>query len=203
VAVLILGLVSVLPAAAQTRFNAQPLSSTVKIEGTSTAHDWEMEGTLIGGFVEFESGAKLDDNLKDGSVAAKVHALIPVTSIHSKAEHAPDIMDHLMQKALKADDFGRIEYTLTDMTFKGPHAAGQPFTLDTTGNLSIAGVTNKVSFPVTLDASDPGKLKINGTVPLKMTAFGVDPPAPNIAAGLFRCGDDIKIIIDWTLKERK
>jgi len=52
-------------------------------------------------------------------VPAKVHALIPVQSIHSKAEHAPDIMDHLMQKTLLADQFGRIEYTLADMTFKG------------------------------------------------------------------------------------
>ena len=33
------------------------------------------------------------------------------------------------------------------MTFKGPHAAGKPFEFDTTGQLAIAGVTNKVSFP--------------------------------------------------------
>ena len=133
----------------------------------------------------------------------KVHALIPVPSIHSKAEHAPDIMDHLMQKALKSDDFGRIEYTLTGMTFKGPHAAGKPFEFDTTGNLSIAGMTNKVSFPVTIEPVDAGKVHVHAAVPLKMTAFGVDPPAPNIGLGLMRCGDGIQIIIDWTLKERK
>jgi hypothetical protein len=35
-----------------------------------------------------------------------------------------------------------------------------------------------------------------------MTSYGVDPPAPNIGLGLMRCGDDVKITIDWTLKER-
>ena len=64
-------------------------------------------------------------------------------------------------------------------------------------------MTNKVSFPVTIEVLDGGKIKVNATVPLKMTAFNVDPPAPNIGLGLMRCGDDIKIIIDWTLKERK
>ena len=63
-------------------------------------------------------------------------------------------------------------------------------------------MTNKVSFPVTIELVETNKIKVNATVPLKMTAFKIDPPAPNIGLGLMRCGDDIKIIIDWTLKER-
>jgi polyisoprenoid-binding protein YceI len=208
-AALALSLGSLMPAGAQSRYNSQPLGTSVKVDGTSTSHDWEMEGKIIGGYVEFGLGVTLDAaqtsiaGLNDGKVPVKVHALIPVTSVHSKAEHAPDIMDHLMQKSLKSDDFGRIEYTLTEMTFKGPHAAGQPFVFDTTGNLSIAGTTNQVSFPVVIELLDTNKIKVNATVPLKMTAYGVDPPAPNIGLGLMRCGDDIKIIIDWTLKKRK
>jgi polyisoprenoid-binding protein YceI len=207
-AALIFTLGSINPVGAQTRYFSESHGTSVKIDGTSTAHDWEMEGTLIGGYIEFGPGVKLDaaqttvPSLKDDRVPVKVHALIPVSSVHSKAEHEPAIMDHLMQEHLKANDFGRIEYTLTAMTFKGPHAAGQPFAFDTTGDLSIAGVTNKVSFPVTIELLDANKMKVNATVPLKMTAFHVDPPAPNIGLGLMRCGDDIKIIINWTLKER-
>ena len=209
VATLIFGLGAIVPAVAQTRYSSQPRGTSVKIDGTSTAHDWEMEGTLIGGYVEFSPGVKLDaaqtgiQGLKDGNVPVKVHALIPVKSIHSKADHAPDVMDHLMWEHLKEDQFGRIEYSLTDMTFKGPHEAGKPFQFDTTGELSIAGITNKVSFPVTIELVETNKIKVNATVPLKMTTFHVDPPAPNIGLGLMRCGDDIKIIIDWTLMERK
>ncbi len=197
------------PAAAQTRYIGQPLGSSVKVDGTSTAHDWEMEGKMIGGYIEFGQEVKLDaaqttlPGLKDGKVPVKIHALIPVTSIHAKVEHLPDVMDHLMQEHLKADQFGVIEYTLTEMTFKGPHEPGKPFAFDTTGILAIAGVTNKVSFPVTIAVLDGGRIKGEATVPLKMTSFKVDPPAPNIGLGLMRCGDDIKIIINWTLKERK
>lgn len=208
-AALVFSLGLIMPAGAQTRFSAQPHGTSVKIEGTSTAHDWEMEGTIIGGYVEFGPGVKLDPaqttiaGLTDGKVPVKVHALIPVQAIHSKAEHAPDVMDHLMQEHLKADQFNRIEYTLVDMTFKGPHEAGKPFVFDATGDLSIAGMTNKVSFPVIIEVVDDKTIKVNATVPLKMTAFQVDPPAPNIGLGLMRCGDDIKIIINWLLMERK
>ncbi len=203
-----LSLGSIMPAAAQTRYLAQPQGTSVKVDGTSTAHDWEMEGRSIGGYIEFGPKMKLDaaqttlPGLNDGKVPVTVQAHIPVTSIHAKVEHMPDVMDHLMQEHLKADQFSQIQYRLTEMTFKGPRAPGKPFAFDTTGDLAIAGVTNKVSFPVTIEVLDAGKIKVSAAVPLKMTAFHVDPPAPNIGLGLMRCGDDIKIIIDWTLKER-
>ena len=198
-----------MPAGAQTRYNSQPQGTSVKVDGTSTAHDWEMQGVLIGGYIEFGPAVKWDASqpviggVTDGKVPAKVYSHIAVRSIHAKVEHGADIMDGLMQKALRAEEFSQIEYNLTEMTFKGPHTAGTPFALDTTGNLAIGGVTNKVSFPVTLEVLEGDKIKISATVPLKMTAFHVDPPAPNIGLGLMRCGDDIKILIDWTLKAKK
>jgi polyisoprenoid-binding protein YceI len=196
-------------AAAQTRYNSQPHGTSVRVDGTATTHDWEMEGTLIGGYIEFGTGVKLDKTeaaptgLQDNKVPAKAHLIIPVRSIHSKVDHLPEVMDNLMQKNMKAEAFPTIEFTLTGMTFKGPHAAGQPFNFDTTGDLVIAGVTNKVSFPITLECLDEDKIKVAGTAPVKMTAYGVEPPAPNIGLGLMKCGDDVKIIFDWTLKTRK
>ena len=191
------------PAAAQTRYSSQPNACSVKIDGSSTTHDWEMEGKMIGGFIELGSSVKFDATLKDGPIQAKSHAIIPITSIHSKAEHMPNVMDNLMKDALRGDQFPRIEYTLTGMTFKGPHSAAAPYNFDTTGELTIGGVTNKVSFPITIQTLDEGKIKLNASVPLKMTSYKVDPPAPNIGLGLMKCADDVKIIIDWTLKERK
>ena len=125
IAALIISLCFVVPSGAQTKYFSQPQGTSVKIDGTSTAHDWEMAGTIIGGYFELEAGVKLDPaqtsiaGINDGKVPAKVHALIPVQSVHSKAEHAPDIMDHLMEKTLNMDQFPRIEYNLTEMTFRG------------------------------------------------------------------------------------
>ena len=208
-AALALCLACVSHAGAQTRFNTQPVGNSVRIDGTSSAHDWEMEGTIIGGYLEFGPGVSLDKSqatptgLEGDKLAAKVHAIIPVGTVHSKADHLPEVMDGLMKKAMKASDFPRIEYTLKELTFKSPHSAGQAFTFDAAGELLIAGVTNKVSFPVTIDPIESGKLKITGTASLKMTSYGVDPPAPNFGLGLMKCGDDVKILFDWTLREKK
>jgi polyisoprenoid-binding protein YceI len=196
-------------AGAQTRYNTQPVGNSVRIDGTSSAHDWEMEGTIIGGFLELGAGVTLDKTqaapagVQGDKVPARAHAIVPVSSVHSKADHLPEVMDGLMQKTMKATDFPRIEYTLKELTFKGPHAAGEPFHFDADGELTIAGATNKVNFPVTIEPLDGGKIKITGTAAVKMTAYGVDPPAPNFGLGLMKCGDEVKIIFDWTLKEKK
>jgi polyisoprenoid-binding protein YceI len=198
-----------LPAAAQTRYNTQSAGNSVRIDGTSTAHDWEMEGSAIGGHIEFGAGVTLDPSqaapggLQGDKVPVEAHVIIPVSTIHSKADHLPEVMDSLMQKNMKAADFPRIEYTVTEMTFKGPHAAGKPFDLDTKGELVIAGKTNKVSFPVTIEPLDGGKIRVTGSAAVKMTDYGVEPPAPNFGLGMMRCGDDVKINFDWTLKAKK
>jgi polyisoprenoid-binding protein YceI len=208
-ALLAVCLAPVYHAGAQTRYTTQPVGNSIKIDGTSSMHDWEMEGGLIGGFIELGAGVTLDKaqtnlaGLQGDKVPAKAHVIIPVGSMHSKADHLPGVMDDLMKKAMKEGDFPRIEYKLTEMTFKGPHAAGKPFDFDTKGELAIAGKTNKVSFPVTMEPLDGGKLKVTGVAPLKMTDFGVEPPAPNFGLGMMKCGDGVKIIFDWTLKEKK
>jgi hypothetical protein len=206
---LALCLAPVFRANAQTRYNAQPRGNSVRVDGTSTAHDWEMEGGMIGGYIEFGPGVTLDKTqaapggLEGDKIPAKAHVIIPISTIHSKAEHLPEVMDDLMQKAMKAGDFPRVEFTLKELIFKGPHAAGKPFDLDATGELVIAGATNKVSIPITMEALDEGKIKISGTAPVKMTAYGISPPAPVLAIGTLRCGDDVKILFDWILKEKK
>lgn len=199
---------SLITASAQTSYSSMPSGSDVKIDGTSSLHDWEMEGTLIGGFIEFGSGVQLDmaqtgvTGIQDNKVPAKAHIIIPVRGVHSKADHMPDTMDRLMQDALKASDFPRIEFTLKDLTFKGPHAVGKPFDFDVTGDLAIAGKTNSTTFPVTIESLDAGKLKISGTALVKMTDYGVTPPAPNFGLGLMKVGEDVKIIFEWTVHKR-
>jgi hypothetical protein len=201
-------LASSIAAIGQTTYVSQPGGSDVKVDGTSSLHDWEMEGTLIGGRIEFGPGVELDPaqtsvpGIQDNKVPAIAHILIPVRGVHSKADHLPDVMDGLMQKALKEPQFPRIEFALRNLSFKGPHPVGKPFDFDVTGDLAIAGVTNKVTFPVTIECLDAGKLKISGTVPVKMSDYGVDPPAPNFGLGMMKCGDGINIIFDWMVHKR-
>jgi hypothetical protein len=194
---------------AQTTYRAVPGASSVRLQGTSTAHDWEMKGTLIGGSLEFPADVKLDPaqaglaGATDGKVGVKVRALIPVASVKSEADHLPEVMERLMQESLKEPQNKLIAYNLTEMKLSGQHEAGKPFQFDTTGTLAIAGMTNTVSFPVTIEKVEPDKLKISGSVTLKMTDYGVTPPAPSFGLGLMRCGDKVTILLDWVVAGRK
>ena len=175
------------------KFEAQP-NSKVKIDGTSTVHDWTVEGGIIGGAMELDSKFVAEPTkAQPGAVPAKVEATIPVRSLKSYKK----AMDDIMHAAMKQPQYPRIEYRLTELTLKEtPKSADGPFTFDSKGQLSLAGVTNKVSFPVTMTRS--GKtVKTTGTTNVKMTSFGIQPPAPKIALGLISTGDDVKLTFEW------
>jgi len=184
------------------RYESKP-GSKVKIEGTSSLHDWEMEGQIIGGFVELESGVQLDKTpaappgLKDDKLNVKAQVKIPVRSIKS----GKDLMDGVMQEAMKQKQFPSIDYRVTDLVLR-PHVAGNPLEFTAKGELTIAGVTNKVNMFVTLETLPQNKLKITGTTALKMTAYGVTPPKPKIGLGVLSTGDDIKLTFEWITGQR-
>jgi polyisoprenoid-binding protein YceI len=192
-------------AADSNRYQAQPGGNKVRIEGTSTAHDWEMQGTLVGGFVEFDPAVQFDTaqatipGLQGKTLAIKSMVIVPVRSVKSDAKAMPQVMEGLMQDALKEPVNKKIECRISELTFKEPHAAGKPFDFDASGELVIAGVTNKVTFPVSIDVPEKDKLKITGTAPVKMTDYGVKPPAPSFGLGLMKCGDEVKIIFEWNV----
>jgi polyisoprenoid-binding protein YceI len=202
-------LATAIPASAQTRYTSNPKGSDVKVEGTSSLHDWEMEGTLIGGFIEFGAGVQLDPaqanivGITGDKVPATGRVIIPVRSVHSKAEHMPDVMDHLMQDALKENQAPRIDFTLKELAFKGPHEAGKPFNFEVTGDLAIAGATNAVTFPITIEQVDADNIKVSGTAPVNMPQYGITPPAPSFGLGLMKTGPDVKIIFDWALHKKQ
>ena len=176
------------------RYDAQP-GSKVKIDGTSTVHDWTVEGQIIGGFLELDKSFA-DGSLKPGKVNAKVQATIPSRSLHNKNNYKG--MDERMHDALKTKQFPKIEYRLTELTLKeAPKSADAPLKFDSKGQLTVSGVSNPISMPITMEKTEKGKLKTSGDVTLKMTSFKIDPPAPKVALGLISTGDDIKIHFEW------
>ena len=46
------------------------------------------------------------------------------------------------------------------------------------------------------------KLKVIGTTALKMTDFGISPPAPDIGLGLIKTGDDVKLTFEWVTEQK-
>lgn len=190
---LALGVAATLFAQSVTRFDAKP-GSKVTIDGTSTVHDWTVEGGIIAGAMELDSKFTADPTkAAPGKVGAKVDATIPVRSLKS----GKSAMDSIMHGALKQPTQPKIEYRLTELTLKEtPKSADGPFNFDSKGELAVAGVTNKVAFPVVMTRTG-NTIKTSGTTSVKMTSFGIQPPAPAVALGLIKTGDDVKLTFEW------
>lgn len=178
------------------RFDAKP-GSQVRIEGTSTMHDWQVVGKLIGGHAEVP--AKLD--LKPGKVDIKAEAFIPVRSMRSITKEGNAYstkMDDIMYEKLQADKHPRILYRAIEVSLKSAPATPEAaYTLDTKGELVVGGVTNVISMPVQLSRAEDNRVKITGNVAVKMTDFQIKPPAP--LGMLIETGDDVKLLFTWVL----
>ena len=166
-------------AASAERF-APATGSMIRVEGTSTLHEWKMEGAAINGQI---------DTTKPNAVVS-----IPVATI--KSSHTK--MDKLMNEALKAKDFPEIRYELVEATDIPDGAAS--FTAKTKGRLTIAGVTREVAFDVTAARAADGRYVLTGTAPVKMTAFGIKPPVAMM--GTIKTGDDVKVTFRWVVEKK-
>jgi polyisoprenoid-binding protein YceI len=174
------------------RYQASP-GSKVKLEGTSTIHDWTVESGIMGGFIEFQSEYPLDPAKPNSEtkITPKVQVTIPVRSLKS----GKGSMDDIMHDNLKVKDNPTIKYTLTEWKAKD-RKPGDPLQFDTKGDLTVAGVTKPIEMVVTL-TPEGDKLKATGSKELKMTDFGMKPPAPALGLGLIKTADEVKVTFDW------
>ena len=195
--------------AAQMTTYAARSGSKMRIEGSSNIHDWQVESPLIGGMLEVGPGfpTEAGQEVKPGKIEAKGQAFLMVRMLRSvEKDGSPysDKMDEIMWEHLREAQNKRIIYRLTELTLKEvPKTKDAPYVFDAKGDLAVAGVTNKIAMTVNVVHIPDNKLEITGTTTLKMTDFKVEPPAPKIALGLIKTGDDVKLIFKWIVQQRK
>jgi hypothetical protein len=172
----------------------------VRVEGTSTIHDWQVEGPLIGGFIEVGSGFPIEpgQQTSPGKVEARVEAFIPVRSLKSvekDGSHYSDKMDEIMFEKLKSQTHSRILYRLSELTLKeSPKTKDLPYVFDSKGELVVAGVTNKIAMAVNVTPLGDQKLKLTGNTKVKMTDYGIQPP---VLIGVLSTGDEVTLGFEW------
>jgi hypothetical protein len=210
IATLTLALSAALQAADTVKYEAQAAGSEMKLDGDSTAHKWTCIGKIISGSFEVESAWQKDLSLKSvtclgpGKTAPKCEVKVPVRALKSQVSMGSSIMDSRMQAEMNIKQFPMIEYRLTEMTIKGDvPATGSPVTFDTTGQLVVCGVTNKVSFPVTMERVGADGLKFAGVLETKMSTLGVKPPEFTVLGIGMRAHDPIKLTWNWALAIKK
>jgi hypothetical protein len=176
------------------RYETQPGGCKVKIEGTSSIHDWNMESAVIGGFIEADAGFP-ESALKGGDAAKpKVEIFIPVRSLKSYNKR----MDEVYQEHMEEPKFKKMEYKLTELKAKGDAPKAGKCEFDAVGTLTVHGVAKPITMPVVIEKVEGKKLKITGSTALKMSDYGVKPPNPDIGVAKITTGDDIKVTLEWT-----
>ena len=182
----------------------------MRIEGTSNIHDWLVESSMIGGWLEVGPGFPLEPGATaaPGKFEAKAEPFVMIRSLKSKKEDGSpysDPMDNVMYEHMRATNnpTARITFHLTELTLKeGAKSKDAPYVFEAKGDLAITGVTNKITMAVNVVPQGDKKLAITGTSNLKMTDFKIEPPAPKLAMGLIKTGDDVKIKFDWNVAPR-
>jgi hypothetical protein len=204
VSVCLLAVAPLRAADGKTRYNASS-GSKLRLEGTSTFHDWQCVASLIIGFLEVGPNFPTEPGqaVTPGKVEANGNASIKVRSIRSvkkdgsfDSDKMDDKMYDMLEKSTNA--FTNISFSIKELTLKeAPKDKAGAYVFDSKGDLTVGGVTNSVAFPVNIFVLPDNKLKIAGTVPLKMTQFKINPYDIIFA----KTGDDVTIKFEWMLKK--
>lgn len=160
---------------AQTQFRA--INATVKVEGTSTLHDWtetSSSGSANAVFV-------ISNNKISG--LSQLVFTVPAKTLKS----GNTSMDNNTYKALKTDKNPDISYTLSSATISQVNA--NTFTINSKGKLTIAGTTRDTDVVGTAKLNADNSLSVSGTKKFKMTDYNISPPK----VMMMKTGNDITI----------
>lgn len=181
------------------RLGSKP-GSKVFMDGTSSIHDWTVEGAIIRGAFEVEPEFLTDKTLKSvkslmtKEVNPKAELNIPVRSLKSGKQK----MDEIMLDAMKSTEHRDIVFKLKEMVVKGDVSAAGAAKFEVKGDLTVAGVTKPCDMEVALERVSDTRVKFIGSQKLKMTDFGIAPPSPEIPGmDRIKTGDDITIRFEW------
>ena len=185
VTVALLSIASTASAQETARVAVSP-DSKLMIEGTSNLHGWACRTQDINATLELDAGAAADISAAPPRALKRVEVKVPVKSL--KCGHGA--MDDNLYKALNADATPSISYIMA--TFDAvPGETKDSFSLKAVGKLTISGTERPITMEVKATRLADGTVKATGTVPVKMTDFGIKPPTAIF--GRLKTGDEVKV----------
>lgn len=166
--------------------------STMKIEGTSNVHDWEADVEEINIESNFNFSA-----LESESPSNPVETLtlnVPVEEMKS----GKGGLDRRMYGALKEDDHPNITFEFSSAEIVGD-TSDNSFQLKTSGTLTVAGVSQDITFPVEGTAMEDGTYRFTGSYEINMEDYDVDPPSAMF--GAVKSGEMVTISFELFFEE--
>ncbi|HSI69904.1 MAG TPA: YceI family protein [Gillisia sp.] len=168
-------------------YNLNNGASTLKVEGTSNVHDWEIEAK--------DQKGKLVAELDNGQLV-KISQL-EFTVVAESLKSGKSGMDKNTYKALRTDKNKQIIYKMTKVNNIDCVTTGN-CKVTTSGTLNIAGSSRPID--ITFDAKVSGdKITLTGSKELIMSDFKVDPPTAMF--GTITTGDKVNIKFQSTFSK--
>lgn len=170
-------------ASAQTPPNVSliPEQSEMKIQGTSNLTNWEER------IEHFNISLTVIFNKNEVSEISNIHASIKTASIVS--DHKS--MTRKTRQSLNAHKYPNIEFLFVSLD-KITSKKGE-FSATITGNLTIAGITKKISIPLS-GVFKGNKMDIKGAASLSMDNFQIKPPTAML--GIIKAEKDVTFSFD-------
>ena len=151
---------------AQTGITVRPESKVILL-GRTNVHGFSCATST------FQANLGIDsNNLASRPRTIRLTVTVPVRSLDCGRAR----MNQDMFKALKADSFPEIRYVLTSYVVKEQLAAADNFTVNSVGELTVAGKTQRVELIVNGTRDPAGSVRGEGSFNLLMTDFGIKPP---------------------------
>jgi polyisoprenoid-binding protein YceI len=161
---------------------AQTSNIEFSVSGSSTVRNWTCTARGTIAVTPAAAGTPVP-GFDKGVQAATV-------TVPLKAFRCPnDEMTQHLNESMKSDKFPEIVYRLEKYAMVG----GQP---EATGSMTIAGITQPVSFPVILSAGAKG-VQIAGNTRVEFATFGLEPPT--VFLGMLKVGPQIRITFTGTV----
>jgi polyisoprenoid-binding protein YceI len=164
---------------------ASAKDNTIKVLGKSNVHDW----TMVAKGLESSGTFKFDKN----------NELVDLTSFRfsvlaKSLKSDKTSMDERTYKAMKADQFPKVNYQLTFATVTMVQA--NKYSIQTSGNLTIAGKTQVIAMKVMALVNADGSITCHGQENLILTDYGIQPPS--FMLGAMKVGNDLSIQFNLT-----
>ncbi len=165
--------------------------SWISLDGTSTLHPYSSRSTRLA------ISATRSSEARDPADAATMVELARTSAVRDAALDVPvrsllsgeGGLDKNLWKALKSDEYPRIQYRMTSYAV-APATSADSMHVRVEGTLDVAGVQRPVPLELTA-ARSPDGIVLEGLSSLKMSDFGVKPP--RLFLGALRVGDRIVV----------
>lgn len=159
---------------------------SIKVLGSSNVHDWVMTSVIMDSKGEFKLTANQLRSISSFSFSLDARSL--------KSEH--ESMDNRTYKAMKADKYPKVTYTLATAVVS-PEQKNK-YLVKTTGQLTIAGVTQNITMDVTAVVNADNTITCTGSRKIQLTDYKIDPPS--YLLGAMKVANDLTIQFNLVYK---